>query len=128
MRLGRPSVWQRAAAWLAAYAFVLQTALAPIAASAQARQAAIEAAAVTDCVAHLEQVGNGGEPLGSQHDHDAACKRCIGYVTAAVATPDHPAVLVEFAALTIHWTATGSVVADRDWLDSHRARGPPAMT
>jgi len=128
MTLGRTSVWQRAAAWLAAYAFVLQTALAPMAASAEARRAAIEVAAITDCVAHDEAGDRAAVPVGHQHDHDVACKRCVGCPTPAIAAPDNTNAVIELATITIRWIALGHSAPDRDWLGSERARGPPAMT
>lgn len=121
------SIWARTAAWLAAYAFVLQTALAPIGAAAATRSVAADAAPVVLCAEHGEALDQ-NQPI-APHDHEVSCKFCIGCPANALLAPDTFASAgVEFAITPIHWHAVFLAGPDRDFLAGKQARGPPALT
>jgi DUF2946 family protein len=127
MRPRHTSAWGRLATLIAAYAFVLQTALAPIAAAAAAKYAATDAELSTICAEHTAS-GDSSVPA-SPHDHDAPCKFCVGCPATALLAPDSvPAATAGFAVATIHWHPSNHFVADKTWLGGKQARGPPALT
>ena len=115
-------------AWLAAYAFVLQTAFAPIAAAAATRADAANAAQLAICAEHTSALDQ-TQPI-TPHDHDAICKFCVGCPGgAAVLAPDTFATIaIEVAISAVRWHAISHLVPDRDYLASKQARGPPALT
>lgn len=120
------SIWARAAAWLAAYAFVLQTVLAPIAAAAATVPA--DSAPLLLCAEHAEPLGH-TQPI-APHDHEVSCKFCIGCPANALLAPDTAsnAAVISFAITPIRWHAVSRFVSDRDFFAGKQARGPPALT
>jgi len=121
------SIWARATVWLAAYALVLQTVLAPIAASAAANTAATDAALLVLCAEHTGTVGQ-TQPV-APHDHEHLCKFCIGCAANALLTPDTFATAgAGFAITQIGWHFVFHLGPDRDYLAGKQARGPPALT
>ena len=120
------SIWARAAAWLVAYAFVLQSVLSPIAAAA-ARPVPADSAQLVLCVEHTEALDQ-TQPI-APHDHEVLCKFCIGCPANALLAPDTLASAgVDFAISPIHWHAVSHFVSDRDFFAGKQARGPPALT
>jgi hypothetical protein len=121
------SAFGRLATLIAAYAFVLQTALAPIAAAAAAKVVNANDTLATICAEH-SAAGDPSAPA-APHENDAICKFCVGCPAAAVLGPaDVAAGTASFAVTTIHWHATSHFVTDKTWLSSKQARGPPALT
>ena len=122
------SIWARAAAWLAAYAFVLQTVLAPIAAAGATTTVPADSALLVLCAEHAEPLDH-TQPI-APHDHEASCKLCIGCPANALLTPDtlSNTAIVSFAITPIRWHAVSRFVSDRDFFAGKRARGPPALT
>jgi hypothetical protein len=120
------SIWARAAAWLAAYAFVLQTVLAPIAATA-ATKAAADSAELVLCVEHAAALDQ-TQPI-APHDHERLCKFCVGCPANALLAPETLAsTSVGFAINAISWHVVFHLVPDRNYLVGKQARGPPALT
>ena len=123
------SIWARSAAWLVAYALVLQTVLAPIAAAAATRTVQADSAALVLCAEHagtLDQ--NQTQPI-APHDHEAICKFCIGCpANALLAADTFAGAGVEFAITPIRWHAVFLSSHDRDFLTGKQARGPPILT
>ena len=119
------SIWARAIAWVAAYAFVLQAVLAPIAAT---RTIPADSAPLVLCAEHAEALDQ-TQPA-DPHNHEAICKFCIGCPANALLAPDPSteAVVIGLAASPIRWHAVSSFVSDRDFLAGKRARGPPHLT
>ena len=114
-------------AWLAAYAFVLQTVLAPIAAAAATRAVPADAAQLVACAEHAETVDQ-TQPA-APHDHEAICKFCIACPASALLAPDMLASAgVHFAVTPVHWPLASRFISDRDFLAGKRARGPPILT
>ncbi len=122
------SIWARAAALLAAYAFVLQTVLAPIAAAATPRAVPADSAALVLCAEHAEALDQ-TQPI-APHDHEVLCKFCIGCPASALLATDSSshAAVISFAITPIHWHAVSHFVSDRDFFAGKQARGPPALT
>jgi hypothetical protein len=121
------SILARAAAWLAAYAFVLQTALAPIAAAGATRTIPADSAALVLCAEHTETLDQ-NQPV-TPHDHEAICKFCIGCPANALLAPEiFASAGVDFAITPIRWRAVFVSGPDRDFLAGKQARGPPALT
>jgi hypothetical protein len=122
------SIWARAAAWLAAYAFVLQTVLAPIAAGAATTAAPADSSQLVLCAEHSEALDH-TQPI-APHDHEAICKFCIGCPANALLAPDtlSHAAIISFAITPIRWHAVSHFVSDRDFFAGKQARGPPALT
>jgi len=123
------SVWARAAAWLAAYAFVLQTVLAPIAAAAATRTVPADAAQLVLCAEHAATLDqNQNRPI-APNDHDAICKFCVGCPANALLAPEMVAGAAVVVAVTpIRWQAVSRSASQRDFLGSRHARGPPTLT
>jgi hypothetical protein len=123
------SIFSRAAAWVVAYAFVLQTVLAPIAAAAATQAAPADSAAIVLCAEHAEALDQTGKQPIAPHDHGAICKFCIGCPSNALLAPDNFASAgVDFAIIAIRWHAVFSPGPDRDFLSGKQARGPPTLT
>ncbi len=121
------SIWARAAAWLAAYAFVLQTVLAPIAAAAATKTVSANSALLVLCAEHAGALDQ-NQPI-APHDHEAICKFCIGCPANALLAPGHVCRAgVDFAITPIGWHAASHFVSDRDYFAGKQARGPPALT
>ena len=122
------SIWARAAAWLAAYAFVLQTVLALVAAAAATRAVPADTASVVLCAEHT-QVLDQYQPV-TPRDHEAICKFCIGCPANALLAPDTvaSAAEIDFAITPVRWHAVFSSGPDRDFLAGKQARGPPSLT
>lgn len=119
------SIWARAAAWLAAYAFVLQTVLAPIAAAAAAIPT--DSAPLVLCAEHAD-AANQNQPV-APHDREAICKSCVGCPANALLAPDtFASASVDIAITPIRWHVVSHFVSNRDFLAGKRARGPPALT
>ena len=120
------SIFSRTLAWLAAYAFVLQTVLAPIAAAAATRDVLTESTQVVLCAEHTGAVDQ--NPT-STHDHEIFCKFCLGCPAHALIAPETLAGTgLDFAVTTFRWRAISSFGPDRDFRSSHQARGPPTLT
>ena len=116
----------RVAAWIAAYAFVLQTVLAPVAAAA-AKQPAAAATLLVLCAEHTP-AGDQGLPA-APHDHDRACKFCVGCPATALLAPDSFATAaIDPAIVAVRWIPVSHFVADKNWLAGKQARGPPSLT
>jgi hypothetical protein len=123
------SVWARAAAWLAAYAFVLQTVLAPIAAAAATRATPADTAQLVICAEHTQALDQNQNQPVAPHDHDAICKFCVGCPSNALLAPEAFASTAAAPAITpIRWHVAYPLVPDRDDLAGNKARGPPART
>ncbi len=122
------SIFSRAAAWLVAYAFVLQAVLAPIAAAAAPGPVPADTALVL-CAEHAEALAQTPNPPIAPHDHEAICKFCIGCPANALLAPEMlVGAAVALAVAPIRWHAAFCAGPDRDLLSSKRARGPPALT
>jgi hypothetical protein len=121
------SVFARAAALIAAYAFVLQTVLAPIAAAAATKGVSADSASLVLCAEHTaspEQT----PPVAPQH-HEAICKFCLGCPPGALLAPDTlSSAAVDFATTPLRWHVLPHFVSDREFLAGTKARGPPALT
>jgi hypothetical protein len=123
------SIFSRAAAWLVAYAFVLQTVLAPIAAAAASRTAQADPAAVVLCAEHAEALDQTEKQPIAPHDHEAICKFCIGCPSNALLAPDTFAgASVHFAITAVRWHAVFAADSNRSFLAGKQARGPPTLT
>jgi len=123
---GRP-IGARAAAWLAAYALVLQTVLAPIAAAAATNAAAADTAQLVLCSEHAGALDR-SQPV-APHDHEQLCKFCIGYTASVLLAPDtFAAARADFAISPIRWHVVLHLVRDRGLLGDKQARGPPTLT
>lgn len=120
------SVWARGAAWLAAYAFVLQTVLAPIAAAAAARTVPADAAQLVLCAEHVATLDQHQNRPIAPNDHDAICKFCVGCSANALLAPEIVAsAAVDIAATPIRWQAVSRSDSHRNFRGSKQARGPP---
>ena len=123
------SVWARAAAWLAAYAFVLQTVLAPIAAPAATGTIPADAAQLVLCAEHAATLDQNQSQPVVPNDHDAICKFCVSCPANALLAPEMVASAAVVVAVTpIHWQAVSRSASHRDFLGNKQARGPPTLT
>jgi hypothetical protein len=121
------SFWGRAATWIAAYAFVLQTVLAPVAAAAATQAAKAEAALQIVCAEHDQAAGQ--SLPAAPHEHDAACKFCVGCPATALLAPDgFVTAVVDLAISGVRWHPISHIVVDKNWLAGKQARGPPSLT
>ena len=121
------SIFARAAALIAAYSFVLQTVLAPIAAAAATKAVPADSAALVLCAEHTASPEQ--TRPAAPHDHEAICKFCIGCAASALVAPDALTnAVIAFAIAPIHWQLAPRFVSDRDFLAGKRARGPPIPT
>jgi hypothetical protein len=112
---------------MAAYAFVLQAVLAPIAAAAATRAFPADAAPLVVCAEHAATPGP-TQPA-APHDHEAICKFCIACPASALLAPDMFASAgVDFAITPVRWPLVSRFVSDRDFLAGKQARGPPRLT
>ena len=118
------SAFGRVVAWIAAYAFILQTVIAPIAAAA--RVSVADAALSAICAEHAPAT-NPDSPAGNP-DHDSACKLCVACASVALLAPEIPSAAIRQAAVTLRWHATSYPVASKSWLAGKQARGPPSLT
>jgi len=121
-------VWASALAWLAAYAFVLQTALAPVAAAALTHADAANSAQFVVCAQHANALDQ-TQPT-APHDHDANCKFCVGCPggAALLAPETFVTVAIDVAVSPVHWHAAFHLGPGRDFLAGKQARGPPTLT
>jgi hypothetical protein len=119
------SIWARTVAFLAAYAFVLQTVLAPIAAAAATTTVPTDTASILLCAEHGQALDQ-NQPV-IPHDHEAICKFCIACPANALLAPDAlaSAAAIAFSITPIHWQAAARFVSDRDFPAFKQARGPP---
>jgi Protein of unknown function (DUF2946) len=123
------SVWARVAAWFAAYAFVLQTVLAPIAAAAATRAVPADTQQIVLCAEHAQALDQNQDQPVAPHDHEAICKFCVGCPSNALLAPEAFASTAAAPAITpIRWYVASHLVPDRDDLAGNNARGPPAQT
>jgi hypothetical protein len=123
------SIFSRAAAWLVAYAFVLQTVLAPIAAAAATRTTQVDPAAVVLCAEHSEALDQTEKQPVAPHDHEAICKFCIACPSNALLAPDTFAgASVDFAITAMRWQAVFAADPNCSFFAGKQARGPPTLT
>ena len=118
----------RAAVLLVAYAFVLQTVLAPVAAAATTRLVPTDTVPVVVCAEHA-QAQDETQPI-SPHGHMTICQFCLGCLASAFLTPDTRAngAAIALGVTPIRWQAVPRFVSDRDFLAGNPARGPPVLT
>ncbi len=123
------TVWARAAAWLGAYAFVLQTVLAPIAAAAATRTVPADAAQLVLCAEHAATLDQGQSQPIAPNDHEVICKFCVSCPAHALLAPEaFASAAIELAMAPVRWHAAFPSDPDHDFLGSKQARGPPALT
>ena len=123
------SVWARAAALLAAYAFVLQAALAPIAAAAATKTVQSDPVALVLCAEHAAAAEQSRDQPIAPHDHEAICKFCVACPAKALLAPDTLAsASIGFTISPISWHTAFLSGPDRDFLSGKQARGPPILT
>ena len=116
----------RAAAWLAAYAFVLHIVLAPLASVALGGTPATAGLDII-CAEHAD-AANPGTPA-APHEQDRICKFCVGCPAAALLTPQgFVTAALEPTVSPIRWVRFAPIADDKDRLANKQARGPPALT
>jgi len=122
----RGTLRRRVLAWVAAYALVLQSMLAPIVAQAAGAPDARGSAALEICLDHVVAAADRDQAPALPQQHDEACKLCIA-CALDVSLPLHHATMRTVAEAI---SAAGWPVVSQLWLDSTRssgrsARGPP---
>ncbi len=127
--IGCKSIFSRGLAWLAVYAFVLQTVLAPIAAAAATTGAPADAVQLVLCAEHPEALGQDQNQPIAPHDHEVICKFCVGCPANALLAPDAVvSAAVAVAVVPVRWHAASFPGSGRHFLGSKQARGPPTLT
>jgi hypothetical protein len=127
MRTRSKSLLGQAAAWLAAYAFVLHVVLAPIAGAAATGATPANAALGIVCAEHTDAVDPAAP--AAPHDLDGICKFCVGCPAAALLTPQGVTTAsLEATISPIRWALSEPFAADKNRLANRQARGPPALT
>jgi hypothetical protein len=117
---------QRAFAWLVAYAFVLQSVLAPIAVLAAAAPTSADGTSFIEICSGRAPLAAGTDRLNPMQ-HDAGCKHCMGCIPVALLPPDVvPERLGTVAPVTpVRWFTLTAPDPDGPLLSGRGARGPP---
>lgn len=118
---------RRAIVWIAAYAFLLQTVLAPI---LMARVTSVDPDANQSllilCSGHIPDIGgNDGIPSKA---YDDCCKLCPSCGFGFVVGPHEAALTWAELSSSVGWATTENSVPDGTKFFGKRARGPPLLT
>lgn len=120
---------RRAIVWIAAYAFLLQTVLAPI---VWARVTSVDPDANQSllilCSGHIPDSG-GNERIPSK-SYDNCCKLCLSCGFGFVVGPHEPALTraEQPVSGSVRWATTENSVPAGTKFFGKRARGPPLLT
>ncbi|MEH2483694.1 hypothetical protein V1282_007051 [Nitrobacteraceae bacterium AZCC 2146] len=117
--------------WIAAYAFLLQSLLAPLlAAPSMVHGVGLGGSVFELCIGNNDAAlqPTGGVPAGT-HDDGIHCKFCVSCGPGFLIAPQIAVARVErIRSTTVRWAVIGNPVPDDTRFFGKRARGPPLLT